>query len=244
MEDNLREIAEKLAAAGMDEAHVSASVTALKDAYASVPEDELPEKLAKSGGVDGIVAQILKAYDAGRERAAAAAAAEPAPEADQPEEPAEGPAQPEDDPRIEEVRPDDAGGDLRIEEVAPEDDQGEEKPEEKEQPGKEGVGIISLDDDMFSDEAEDVAPAEEGETDVESIVETIENGADEHSSAEEFFDEDLKAQQDEKKRKPAKKSDTLAHQKSVKKTDKSKKSIKNMSTKAKTAYFIGLVFLI
>lgn len=203
MDNILKEIAAKLADAGMDEAHVSASVTALKDAYAQVPEEELPEKLARSGGTDGIVAQILKTYENVKTDGA-----EP--------EPAETPA------------------------IEPADDQTDGPAADASE--KEELSIISLDDDMFSDEADAVSA--KNEEDVEGVIETIENSAPAQSSAEDFFDDDVKVKQPDGKQRPAKKSDTQSHQKSAKKPDKNKKSVKNMSSKAKTTYFVGLVFLI
>ncbi len=207
MDNILKEIAAKLTDAGMDEAHVSASVTALKDAYAQVPEEELPEKLARSGGTDGIVAQILKTYENVKTDGA-----EPEPA----ETPAEEPADDQTDGPAEDV-PADA-------------------------PEKEELSIISLDDDMFSDEADAVSAM--NEEDVEGVIETIENSAPAHSSADDFFDDDVKVKQPDGKQRPAKKSDTQSHQKSAKRPDKNKKSVKNMSSKAKTTYFVGLVFLI
>ena len=62
MEYDFKDVAEKLVAGGMDEAHVNASITALKDAYASVPDEEILKKIENAGGAEAIASGILKNY--------------------------------------------------------------------------------------------------------------------------------------------------------------------------------------
>ena len=113
---------------------------------------------------------------------------------------------------------------------------------------EEKLNIISIDDDMFSDSAEDEAP--DPERDVESVVSQIENGDDKAPSVtvENFFDndDDIKVKRPKTGDVSAKKNTTTKQRPSEKANQQQKKktSVKNMSTKAKTTYIIGLVFLI
>ena len=133
----------------------------------------------------------------------------------------------------------------------------------KKKAGKNDPEMIGLDDDMFSDEPENVF--EEGknnadnggaspdnkrdENDIDSVISEIDGNDDAPSTdADEYFnddDADVKVKEPSQKKKNPKKPGEPSSKPSGKNAAKKKKiSIKNMSPRAKTAYIIGLVFLI
>ena len=138
--------------------------------------------------------------------------------------------------------------------------------EAKKKKAEGGPDVLSLDDNMFSDEAVSAADqknnpenkegsinelldADSKNTDddgVDSVITEIDGNESGSSSsrADEYFndDDDVKVKQPERRKKTAKKP---AEQPSKSNTPKKKNvSIKNMSTRAKTIYIVGLVVLI
>ena len=267
MEYDFKDVAEKLFAGGMDEEHVNASITALKDAYASVPDEELLKKIEKAGGAEAIANGILNSFGIKPQTQRSADDTDAAEESDgidadttenAAEEQAEenGELAPDlseeaaDEPEAEVIPvplsvPEEADGISQ--QAASEDgesgENGAPAPEAVED--KEKLDIISIDDDMFSDDADiDTAAPEEEAADIDQIVQTIEEGGAASTSAEEFFDdEDVKVKPSKPKQKPVKQQQS-APAKSKKTENTKKTSVKNMSKRAKTVYFIGLVFLI
>lgn len=250
MEYDFKDVAEKLVAGGMDEAHVNASITALKDAYASVPDEEILKKIENAGGAEAIASGILKNYGLTQPEEESAGetdgeapvdtSAEETPAAETPDEkpeeaaPAENGTEPDRAPAAEAEITEDGIA------VTPPDD--EEKPAEDDSE-KDSLGILSIDDDMFSDDADVGETAPEESSGDEDVIKTIEEGGAVSSSAEEFFDDDdVKVKPSVPKPKQAKPQQPSGG--SRKKQDKKKTSVKNMSSRAKTAYIIGLVFLI
>ncbi|MBQ7699636.1 MAG: hypothetical protein IJT49_04760 [Clostridia bacterium] len=112
--------------------------------------------------------------------------------------------------------------------------------------------IISIDDDMFSDEpadpyaADTAADADQSANENSTDVVLSETDGDYEVSsvnADEYFndDNDVKVKQPDQKKKDGRKPADL----SAKQPEKKKKtSVKNMSPRAKTAYVIGLILLI
>ncbi|MBO4423275.1 MAG: hypothetical protein J5879_07535, partial [Clostridia bacterium] len=227
MEYKFEDVAEKLAAAGMDEKRINTSIAALQDAYSSVPSDELQTALEEVGGADGIAAAIIDSYNTYTDAAADAPQDEaPAPEDGPSDVPADGPE----------------------EEPEPEEDKND----------REKLNIISLDDDMFSDESEEeISEDTAGEKhkrdeEVEEVISKIESGGESaHSvSVDDYFgdDDDVKVKRSSGK-KPVKKQPAASpagqkQQKNGKKPGKSNVSVKNMSSKGKATYIIGLILLI
>lgn len=255
MEYDFKDVAEKLVAGGMDEAHVNASITALKDAYASVPDEEILKKIENAGGADAVASGILKNYGITPPEPEEAEPAEETPEA---AESAEETAAPEETAAEETPAAEDTsdGGDVPVTGDGISDtvtDEPENVPEEKTEPADdpdndEKIGIISIDDEMFSDDA-DIPEAVSGDAEpenadqTEEVIKAIEEGGSASSAAEEFFDDDdVKVKPSKPKQKASKPQQNP--QKSSKKPEKKKTSVKNMSQRAKTTYFIGLVFLI
>jgi hypothetical protein len=116
---------------------------------------------------------------------------------------------------------------------------------------------IGLDDDMFSDEPENInkgadngdaaAEPKDEENDIESIISEIDGKEDSPSQdADEYFndDADVKVKKPEKKKNPQKQGEVPAKAGGKNVQKKKKISVKNMSPRAKTAYIIGLVLLI
>jgi hypothetical protein len=113
---------------------------------------------------------------------------------------------------------------------------------------KELLNIISIDEDMFSDETEEEAKSDEEKS--EQVISEIENGVEPAPSVvvNDFFDddEDIKVNQSEKKKKVVKKQPDglVKSNRTAKPQPKKQVSVKNMSSRAKAIYIIGLIVLI
>ncbi len=228
MEFSYDEIREKLASSGLDEDKVNDSIEKLKKALSDVPENELEQKIEAAGGVDGIASAIIEGYgqiNAGTEDT------------------------PSDTP---DIVPEDNTAEPEKEADAPEtedEDKDGVKPDDS-------LNIISIDEDLFSDEDAGFEEPEKKEDvkkkNPDKVIEEIENGVEPAPSVtvDDYFndeDDDIKVKQPKKKpvKKPASKELTSGkNAKTAPAKKNSKVSVKNMSSRAKTTYIIGLIFLI